>query len=251
MLRNIFFILFLVTSLFSETKKIYFYTTEANINNFKSLKISFDKYLKRYGNFEFQPFKDQRTFEKYLKDEDSIVILSSWHYKNIAKNHNLEAKLVAEKKGSITDSQILVGYKNIPYGGVVASAYNKKYSKGLLSELIKSKARKLSVLTVPKEIDALMSVGFKMSKFAIVSQDSFNLLKEVNPFLAKNLKVYAKSEPKYRMIVAKSKIKESNEELINILKNMNLSSMGSSILGQLRVDKMKPITTKDLKKFKE
>jgi hypothetical protein len=251
MFRIIFFIFFFATSLFSETKKIYFYTTESNINNFKSLKISFDKYLKKFGDFEFQPFRDQKTFEKYLKDKDSIVILSSWHYKNIAKSYNLEAKLIAEKKGSVTDSQILVGYKNIPYRGVVASAYNKKYSKELLKELLSWKSKKLSILTVPKEIDALMSVGFRMSKFAIVSECSFNLLKEVNPYLAKNLKVYAKSEPKYRMIVAENKIRENSKEIMNIFKKMNLSHTGSTILGQLRVEKLKPISKTDLKKIKD
>jgi hypothetical protein len=250
-MKTLFFIIFLVTSMFAETKKIYFYTTESNINNFKSLKISFDRYLKRFGNFEFQPFRDQKTFEKYLKDKDAVVILSSWHYKQIAKKYNLEARLIAEKKGSVTDSQILVGSRNIQYKGVVASAYNKKYAKELLKELINVQANKLSILTVPKEIDALMSVGFRMSKFAVVSECSYNLLQEINPFLAKNLNVYAKSKAKYRMIVAESKIRESSEEIIKIFKGMGLTSKGSSLLGQLRVDKLKPISKVDLRNIKE
>ncbi len=251
MFRIFFVLLILLNSLFAGSEKIYFYTTESNINNFKSLKISFDRYLQKFGGFEFQPFKNQRTFEKYLKDSESVIIISSWHYQNIAKDYNLEAKLIAEKKGTITDSQVLVGYKNMPYRGVVASAYDKAYSKELLSELVSSGSKKLTVLSVPKEIDALMSVGFKMSKFAIVSQDSFNLLKEINPFLAKNLEVYAKSEPKYRMIVAESKIKKANSRLIEIFKNMSSNRVGLDILGQLRIDNMKPVSKKDLENIKE
>ncbi|QTA87282.1 Uncharacterized protein dnm_033120 [Desulfonema magnum] len=31
---------------------IYFYSSESNINNFKSLKIEFDSYLSSFGNYE-------------------------------------------------------------------------------------------------------------------------------------------------------------------------------------------------------
>ena len=47
---------------------IYFYSTETNINNFKSLKMEFDRYLSKLGSFEFQPFIAKETFEKHIKD---------------------------------------------------------------------------------------------------------------------------------------------------------------------------------------
>ncbi len=201
-MKILFFIYIFLHLLHADTKKIYFYTTDININNFKSLKINFDTYLSKYGHYEFQPFNNKETFETQLKNRNSVVILSSWHYLEIAKKYNLEATLVAQKKASIVDTKILVGKKDIKLQGLVTSAYNKEYTNELLTSLTKEDINNLSILIVPKEIDALMSVGFGMSKFALVSKESFTLLEEINPFLAKSLKIYSESDPKYRMVLA-------------------------------------------------
>ncbi|MDD2781439.1 MAG: hypothetical protein PHR02_07840 [Sulfuricurvum sp.] len=195
-------ILLVVTTLCAENTKVYLYTPEINVNNFKSLKTSFDTYLSTYGEYEFQPFSDKETFEKHLKKRESIVILSSWHYREIGKKYNLEAMLVAKHKGSITDRKILVGKKNMILKGVVTSAYPKEYTNELLNTITQENAKALSVLKVPKEIDALMSVGFGMSKFALVSKDTFEHLQIINPVLSKELKIYYESVPEYRMLLA-------------------------------------------------
>ena len=59
---------------------IYFYNPETNINNFASLKIEFDTYLASLGPYQFQPFSDKDTFEKYIaKKRDCIFLISTWH----------------------------------------------------------------------------------------------------------------------------------------------------------------------------
>lgn len=242
-----FLILLFFNLLFAETQKIYLYTTEINTNNFKSLKVSFDAYLSGYGDYEFQPFNDKKTFEKYLKDKNSIVILSSWHYRQIAKEYNLQAMLVAQKKGSVRDTKILVGQKNTPLSGVVTSAYDKEYTNDLLASLTNHQSTKLSVLIVPKEIDALMSVGFGMSKFALVSKDSFIFLKNINPFLSKSLKIYGESLPKYRMLLACNKIDAKKNKLISIFENMGLTQRGKNILNMIGVDEFVVLNADDLK----
>ncbi|EDZ62898.1 hypothetical protein SMGD1_1738 [Sulfurimonas gotlandica GD1] len=245
-MKLIFLILLFVNILFGDTLKVYFYTTEANINNYKSLKVSFDAYLRDHGDYEFQPFNDKKTFEKYLKDKNSIVILSSWHYKKIAKEYNLEAKLVAQKKDTFTDTKILVGQKNISLNGVVASAYDNEYANELLITLANNKSNKLSILIVPKEIDALMSVGFGMSQFALVSKDSFKLLKEINPLLSKSLQIYHESEPKYRMLLTCSEIDNQKNELVSVFQEMGFTESGKSILKMIGVDKLVVLSSNDL-----
>jgi hypothetical protein len=224
--------------LFSDTVKVYLYSPEINSNNFKSLKVSFDTYLSAYGNYELQPFSDKNTFEKYLKKRNSVVIISSWHYREIAKKYNLNAVLVAQKKGSTTNRKILVGQKNIPLKGVITSAYDEEYTHELLTGITKSNLKEFTVLRVPKEIDALMSVGFGMSKFALVSNDSFLYLQAVNPQLVKDLKIYYESEPEYRMFLACSDIDQEENKLISIFKEMDLSENGKNILNLIGVDKL-------------
>jgi hypothetical protein len=212
------------------------YTPEININNFKSLKISFDAYLSAYGDYELQPFSDKETFEKYLNKKNTIVILSSWHYREIAKKYNLEAMLVAQKRGAITDRKILVGEKNALLKGVVTSAYDKEYTNVLLGDIVNNKSKELTVLRVPKEIDALMSVGFGMSKFALVSKESFILLQNINPILARDLKIYYESEPEYRMLLACDN--RDNNKVVSIFQKMGLNNNGKNLLNTIGIDKL-------------
>lgn len=231
-------IFLIVTALYADSIKVYLYTPEMNVNNFKSLKISFDSYLSGYGNYELQPFSDKEMFEKYLKNKNSIAILSSWHYREIAKKYNLEAMLVAKKKGSVTDRKILVGQKNSLLRGVVTSAYDTEYTHKLLHSITNENSKALSVLRVPKEIDALMSVGFGMSRFALVSKDTFVHLQHINPILSKDLKIYYESDPEYRMLLACNEKDKEVDTLVSIFKNMELSADGKNILNMIGVDKL-------------
>ena len=243
----IFLIFLLSNTLFAEPKKIYFYTTEANVNDFKSLKVTFEQYLSQYGNYDFQPFNKKEIFEQFLEKEDIIVILSSWHYQQIAKKYNLEAKLVALKKESITDTKIIVGKKGLQFDGTITTTYSKQYSKKLIDTLIEN--NNLNILNVPKEIDALMSVGFGLSKFALVSKDSFELLKNVNSFLAKQMTIYKESKPNFRMIIASKLKNQYSEECINLFKSMNSDVYGKKILNLLGIDDIVILTNNDYNKI--
>lgn len=244
-MKTLILILLFSTLLFSDGLKVYLYTPEININNFKSLKMSFDAYLGTYGDYEFQPFSDKKTFEKYLKEKNAVVILSSWHYREIAKAYNLKAMLVAQKEGSTTDKKILVGHKNIPLEGVVTSAYDKEYTNKLLLRITKNRSKALSVLSVPKEIDALMSVGFGMSKFALVSQDSLTHLQNVNPVLSEDLCIYHESVPEYRMLLACAEIDQEKMELLSIFQEMGLSERGKNILNMIGIDELVLLNSKN------
>jgi len=235
-MKIIFVLLLFLVSLFADTKKVYFYTPQSNINNFKSLKVSFDAYLQKFGDYEFQAFSDKKSFENYLKDSNIIVILSSWHYMQIAKKYAIDAELVAEKKDSITDTKVLIGKIGTPIDGVVTSAYDYEYTHKIL-DTITSKSP-LTVVKVPKEIDALMSVGFEMSQFALVSQDSFRTLQKNNAFLAKDLKIFKESKASYRMLIASKKRNHKKENIISIFTKMDKDDDGKKILKLLDVDKL-------------
>ncbi len=243
----ILFILLLSSGLFADSKKIYFYTTEANVNDFKSLKVTFDQYLSQYGDYDFQPFNKKEIFEQFLKNQDIIVILSSWHYKQIAKKYDLEAKLVALKKESMTDTKIIVGKKGLQFDGTITTTYSQDYSRKLIDTLIQNNS--LNILNVPKEIDALMSVGFGLSKFALVSKDSFELLKNVNGFLAKQMTIYKESKPNFRMLIASKLKNQYSKECINLFKSMNSDLYGKKILNLLGIDDIVILTKNDYNKI--
>lgn len=236
-------VVFLANLLLSDTIKVYLYAPEINVNNFKSLKMSFDTYLGGYGEYELQPFSDKETFEKYLNKRNAVAILSSWHYREIGKKYNLEPMLVAKKSGSTTDRKVLVGKKNLSFKGIVTSAYPKEYTDNLLANITGGNAKALSVLKVPKEIDALMSVGFGMSRFALISKDTYAFLQTVNPVLSRELKVYYESGPEYRMFLACNTPGKEENKLVSIFKNMERSETGKTILNMIGIDELVMLST--------
>ena len=220
--------------LFAEPHKVYYYTTDKNIDNFKTLKVHFDRYLAGYGEYEFQAFSDKAMFEYFLKDRDTIVMLSSLHYKQISKKHKLNAICVAQNKKSITDTNVIIGKKSAALQGTLSTAFSKKYTKKLLQKTFG--LNHLTLLKVPKDIDALMSVGYGMSQFASVSKESFKLLQKSNSTLTKDMRIYSESDPNYRMLVAVNKENSKDENFIRIFTNMNKSKNGKSILKLLGID---------------
>ena len=195
----------------------------------------------------FKLFLIKKTFERYLNDKAAIVVLSSWHYLQIAKQYDIEAKLVAQKKDSVTDTKVLIGKKGVNKEGIVTSAYDDEYTQELLNNLTKN--TKFSVIEVPKEIDALMSVGFGMSQFALVSKDSFLLLKELNSYLAKDLVIYEESKPFYKMLIACKNMEQYKEELLNIFTKMGQDDNGKKILDILGIDKLVVLHNDDLNRI--
>lgn len=231
---SIFFLLCVM--LFAEPHKVYYYTTEKNIDSFKTLKVAFDRYLSQYGEYEFQAFSDEKQFESFIRDSNSIVMLSSLHYKQISKENQLRAVLVAQKKKSIMDTNVIVGRKDSPLSGTITTAFSEKYTKKLLQRTLGIK--NLTQLKVPKEIDALMSVGYGMSQFASVSKSSFQLLQKTNKSLTGNMYIYSESDPKYRMLVAVHKAHGLDSNIIKVFSNMRKSTKGKHVLKLLEIDNL-------------
>ena len=240
-MKIIFLSIFFITTLFSDTTRVCMYTIENNIDDFKSLKVEFDKYLKKFGDYEFQAFSDKKTFETHVNKHGSIIILSSEHYKNLIKTNTFKAKLIAQKDNKVKDVKVLVGKKDRSVKGVITSAYSKKYTNKLLDSLIENE--KQSILIVPKEIDALMSVGFGMSDFAVVSKDSFSNLQKINPFLTKDLVIYKELALSYRMLIATKDLYKINK---HIFEDMDKDDVGKYILDAIGIDKFIAIRSKDL-----
>jgi len=227
-----FILLIFYITLVAETTNICILTSNKNI---ESIQINFAKYLKQYGDFKFKIFHDKKSLNSYIYKKRAILILSSLDYKNILQTNKLDLKLVAQKNNSIRNVKVLVGKKNNTIHGIVTSADTIQHTKDFLKSLTKHK--KLSTLIVPKEIDALMSVGFGMSDFAIISKDTFTYLQDVNGFLTQDLKIYREVASSYRMVIAVNKNTKIDEKMKNIFKDMKDDDTGKLILNYLQIDR--------------
>lgn len=233
---------------------IYFYSSETNINNFKSLKMEFDGYLSRYGAFQFQPFNDRDVFEQYVKNKNNCLLLtSSWHFKHIRQAYRLVPNLAGVRNGRLQQKRILVTASSKTGSGAiqepVASASSMAHTRSLLKDIFPSNTQieSLRVLTVPKDIDALMSVGFQMAKTALTTDNALKSLEMLDPALFKRLTIVGESPPSMLLIVsAPESYAKGAEKLIEIIQKMPDDPDGMDVLKMLDLDGWKSVTSADL-----
>ncbi len=236
------------------TYTIYFYNPETNINNFASLKTEFDQYLSSYGPFQFQPFSDRKSFEKFIVGRsDGIFLLSSWHFNQLKKTFpiDMQARLVGISNGKATYEKILTAKNNIISidllkGKIVASSGNEDYTKNILMQMHGEGKRdiidSMKILTVPKDIDALMAVGYGMADSALTTESSLTKLAAINPKQYGFLRSLSKSEEILLPIIATPR--QSDEKmrlLITIVEEMGTVLDGKRKLKMLGVDGWKKV----------
>jgi len=223
---------------------IYFYSSETNINNYKSLKFSFDNYLTQYGAYEFQPFDDRELFDSHIKKADKcILLLSSWHYRIIAKSHGLRPALIGLRHGEKYQQRVLVtlttSTSDVLKSGIIASSSSQWHTINELMEMVKDVAvvKNARILAVPKDIDALMSVGFGIAAAALTSRNALEALNTVNPSLCKKLRILAVGPKSHLLILAVPEAsKGDNLQMINVIKNMPLNATGREKMRMLGLD---------------
>ena len=250
--------IFCVISSGSGKIKIYFYSSETNINNFKFLKMEFDRYLSKFGPYEFQPFSARDVFEKQVKGkENCLLLLSSWHYRHIRKKYALTPALTGVRSGKKYQRKILVADEKSAdiegaKPGLVASASSLQYTISVLKRMLREKYadHPFQVLTVPKDIDALMSVGFGMAKLAFASENAFDELKGVNPRLCSKMKVLAEGEETLRLILALPQgFAGNSKKIIDMIKNMPMDSDGKRRIRMLGLDGWQELDSSDRSKL--
>ena len=231
---------------------IYFYSSETSINNFKSLKMEFDRYLSKRGPYEFQPFSEREAFEKYVRDKKQcILLLSSWHYSKINKEYALTATLAGIRNGQKYQKRVLVTKDESVKTGRVASASSIEHTSSYLRTMLKGKKilDKIQVLTVPKDIDALMSVGFGMSRMALTSASALDEFKKANPKLHQKMKIFAEGEESLLLIVAVPKgFSKEAKKIVAVFQNMAADPEGKEKLMMLGLDGWQPLDPSE--KFK-
>ena len=226
---------------------IFFYNSEININNFVSIKVIYDKYLYRYGNVNFQPFDNKKIYEETFRKTNlpTVLVISSWHFRSFSKKVSLLPLLVATRNGKTFFKKVLSVKK--PFrelrdlaGKVVASASSVEHTRELLLKML-GKNRKdllstIRILTVPKDIDALLAVGYSIAHAAVTTQDSLKLLESINPGLKRKLETFSISGDILMPVLAIKKlgvIGEPQKKIIQIMKEMKTSESGRESLSAL------------------
>lgn len=233
---------------------IYFYNPETNINNYVSLKASFDTYLSTYGKgYRFQPFDEKDIFESVIgNDETSIFLISSWHYRLLRQKLPMQPLLVGISGGTFEQKKILSASRKISdlaqlRGKSIAVAGSTAYSKNVLEQIFAGKppelVASLRLILVPKDIDALMAVGYGMAAAALTTEKSLNDLHALNPKQYDLLARLGASRASFRtLVVAPTGHMRAVESLLATVERMQSESAGADTLHMLGLDGWKRLT---------
>ena len=233
---------------------VFFYNPETNINNYASLKVAFDTYFTQFGPVYFQPFSDRAMFEKAIAErQDGIFLLSGWHYRLLQKNFSIEPVLVGVFRGQSKQRKVLSAKKNISNvsllkGLIIASSGSDAYTRTMLEQILGEKSGdilpQVKLMLVPKDLDALMAVGFGMADAALTTENSLESLAKINAKQYSLLTRLGASEKQFLTLAVVSKSAQKNTQaLIELLAKIGeASSEGSSALRLLGLDAWRKLT---------
>lgn len=233
---------------------VFFYNPETSVDNFAVLKTEFDTFLGNQGNYNFQPFNDRATFEKTLQDKPAgVYLLSSWHYALLNEKIPLNPILVGMTKGEVAQRKTLASKPGMEAetlkDATVAGAGTEDYLRTLLKKMLGNEAlvNSFKLLTVPKDIDALMAVGFGMAQAAISSEASLNKLAIINAKQYSQLKPLATSEKNLLLIAAiPRQTRPEDIPLVKIIESMVQQPGGEKNLKLLGLDGWKRVDSLDI-----
>lgn len=229
---------------------IYFYNPETNIDNFATLKTAFDGYLSKQAEYQFQPFDNKENFEESLNKKGNIYLLSSWHLDILQQQKiPLQVALIGSFKGNTTQRKILSAkheimdfsmLKNTTIAGAGSEAYIRNVLQQIDAKKYKELADNIKILAVPKDIDALMAVGFGMATAAISAESGLKRLETFNPNQYKQLHNLGYSEKSYLLVAATLGKPGKNElKALEVLYNMSATEASQKNLNLLGLDEWK------------
>lgn len=243
----------------SSRTKVYFYNPEINTARNLVLKNAWDNYLYQMGHYELQPVDNGESFTKLIhQEEDSAFIMAEWLYASLTSSEidkqALELAFVGVKSGSDTYRKILVANKStLNFENVtIASSGSKERTRKVLSSIYPEysvqQLDNMKVLSVPKDIDALMAVGYGLAEMALTTEVGLSKIALLNEHLYNDLLVLRKSDPfKRSVLVFKSNNLELKTALAGALSNMNQDPKGQQAMSLLGLDEWKSIDKKIVK----
>ncbi len=226
---------------------IHFYSPETNINNFGTLKSEFDAFFAGAGGHKFQPYGDRAAFEKALAGNGGgLFLMSSWHYPQLAAKAAWQPMLIGQLRDKLTQRHVLCAKKEVANlaalkGARVAAAGNKDFIRDLLTELLGPTHRALladqKVLPVPKDFDALMTLGLGGAQAAVATESGLDKLAKTNAKQHDALVQLAKGpERLLPVVVSSAQPDDACQALLKVLAGMRGDPEGQQRLRLLGLD---------------
>ena len=127
--------------------------------------------------------------------------------------------------------------KNAGIASAGSEEYTRKYLKSMVGEGYAGLIDTCQILAVPKDIDALISMGFGLVQAALTTEYSISKLSVINPGLYKKLTILTKSGESLQPIVAVPEAYSPEvTKLLEIVEGMEKTPAGKNCLQMFGID---------------
>jgi len=213
---------------------------------------------KRVDKTEVLICKDSKEILEKSKNGFDLMILSPNEFLTLRKQLPLHPMYVSSNDGTpgfkylliVNKSDSIINIEQLAGSDLLIYGRERQQTPELIldhllrvKKLPKKESFFRSINVDPVIAKVVLPVFFKKSKAAIVTEESFKLISEINPQLDKELRVIFKS-PNYIFAVACLNLQTKDPELrkifLDILGNLHTEPFGRQLLDLFRVEKLIP-----------
>jgi hypothetical protein len=238
------------------TTNILYYDPDTNQERIAVVSALFNKYLERAApGVVFEPMASEQALQRRIDDPAAkfAIVKSTYLRRNKDK---LVPLLVPEGGGSIYYHKVLVDSGDGPptrlSNKTIAAAMSGDEAKGFLAYL-KSQALEVDgafVVSVTKDVDALLAMTFGQADAALVTENSIAVLKQSNPNAVSKLRVLLHTGDILRAPLCEIAQRASAGEraaMVKTLASLQDDTAGKRLLDLLGADRWLPYTPGMLK----
>jgi ABC-type amino acid transport substrate-binding protein len=184
------------SSAYAADETLYFYSPEFGPSNLSVLTQAVDTFFDDAGlDVQFQPFARLEDFRRKIDTHPpTFLIAPEWAARSECFDEQLTAIVQPTRSGLTSGRRALMAGPSVQSAqqianGSVAAAVAKAGSdlEDISMGHFRADYPTVNIIPVPKDIDALLAVGFGQVDAAFVSLAQFKMLERVNPNLTANL----------------------------------------------------------------
>ncbi len=225
-----------------------FFDPDANHQAIASIKTWVDTYLDERGTlYFFQPVKDVDALKKVLEQsKPPYAIVSGAVAKDFVKNQKARVLLVPKAGGSIYYTKKLVDRKapGQPFAAKTIAAAIGEASGPQAAQLLRTLSAAglpvtgTVVISVAKDIDALLALTFGQVDAAIVTQQTIDLVAKLNPAASAKLRQVYETPQIIRppLITFTPQASSGEASLVDAFLSMERSEVGRKAVKALGFD---------------
>ncbi len=230
----------------AEPVRLFYFSPDFSPGNLSVLTQAADAYFRESdADTRFQAFVRFQDFEReVLAQKPEFVVVPDWANGTECLGVELRALAKPRRGGESSGRKALIakpkvrGIADIAEGSIAATVAPSGAPAGSALQKLQREHPGVRIISVPKEIDALLAVAFGQVDAAYVSTGQFGLLAGVNPKLGNDLKEigYAESTP-FPMIYATAHASDEQVDAVRTaVAAISTTGTGKRLIGLLGYD---------------